>query len=515
MESRSHDPRIDSDLPSIRLVHTHNEYFHAGDTDEEVCEIPVLPSARFPLAAGISSSLLLPLYDPSHVGETYSEQKPSDEDFEKLREAIAVSFLCGAGQLLAFSAGRLPIILIDPGVRVDAEIDGALSLSSADKVRSEFEQTFSVIHNDQRPHLHFVEHLKHMKMESKQKLLPLWVLEDLINQRCIISPQVHFSLGSKQALFESNLTSPRCEIIEFKTLPSRDPKNCCNICRDHWNEFQIPRNCTGPRKQWLDAECDRALQHLLAKPLPYLIKLQQTMGGNGTRSARNPRELVDAAYFISQTYLPNHLPRLTEQNVPLQPMNLVLSDIVDYVAHHAVNFFLKNNGDPVFVCVAQEMTVKERVWVGDTITYSQQSKLEGRLGPTMRQVSAFLHSKGYYGPVALDVLEDKAGVQWVVDLNVRTGGSYILGTLKKHFVDNGLDHASLLLLMNVKIDRRALVERFFLEFQKGNVIIVAWYEKTKGESSGYVAIGAKMFQELRQKEKMFQELSDIYSSVVQ
>ena len=514
MGSKSHDSRMDSNLPSIHLVHTHNEYFHESDADEEICEIPIIPSARFPIAVGISSSVLLPLYDPSHIGETYSEEKPSNEDFENTRQTIAVSFLCGAAQLLAFSAGRLPIILIDPGVHVDPEIDGNASLSSMDRVRNDMEQTFSVIHHDQRPHLHFAEHLKYLKVESKQKLLPLWPLEDLINQCCVISPQLHFSLGSKQALFESKLTSPHCEIIEFNTLPSKDSKNCCKPCLDHWNEFQIPRKCTGPRKQWLDAESDRVIQYLLAKPLPYLIKFQQTMGGNGTLPARNPRELVEAAYFISQTYLPNHLPRLTKQNVSLQPMNLVLSDIVDYTAHHALNFFLMKSGSPTFVCVAQEMTAKERVWIGNTIAYGQQSELEGRLGPTMRQTSAFLHSRGYYGPVGLDVLEDKTGVQWVVDLNVRTGGSYILGTLRKHFEDKGLLYASLLLLLNVKINRQAFIKQFCFDFQNGSVIIAAWYEEAKGDSNGYVVIGAETREDLRQKEKMFQELSNVYSSPV-
>ena len=132
----------------------------------------------------------------------------------------------------------------------------------------------------------------------------------------------------------------------------------------------------------------------------------------------------------------------------------------------------------------------------------------------MREAGAFLHSNGYYGPAGLDVLEDKAGVQWVVDLNVRTGGSYILGTLTKHFVDKGLDYASLLLMVDLKISRQALIERFILDFQKGSVIIVSWYEKAKGKSNGYVIIGAKSREDLRQKEEMFQALSEIYNSPV-
>ena len=506
MGFNSHETQIESRLPLIHLEHTHDEYFRDGDADEEICEIPVLPSGRFPLAAGISRSELLPLYDPSHVGETYSEEKPSDEDYERARQTIAAGFLCGITQLLAFSAGKLPVIFIDPGIHVNPEIAGDVPLSSLDRMSKEMEQTFSVIHQDQRPQLHFAEHLKNINVDSKQKLLPLWPLEDLINHRCVLSPQVHFTLGSKQTLFESSVTSPHCEIIELNTLPPSDPKSCCQSCSDHWNEYQIPRNCTGPRRKWLDAETDSVIKRLLAKPLPYLIKLQQTMGGNGTFSARNPRELIEAAHFISHTYLPNHLPRLTERNVCLQPMNILLSDIVDYVAHHALNFFLKKNGDPIFVGVAQEINVRERIWVGSTTVYGQQAELKARLGPTMRQVGRMLHSKGYYGPVGLDVLEDKAGVQWVVDLNVRTGGSYLLGQLSKHFVDRGLDYASLLLITGVKMSRQAFIEKFLLDFQKGSIIIAAWFENADGDGNGYIVFGAETGEELRQKERMFQAL---------
>ena len=506
MTSNSHESQIDSQLPLIHLEHTHNEYFRDSDTDELVCEVPILPSARFPLAAGISRSELLPLYDPAHIGETYSEERPSDEDHERMRHATAVRFLCGVGSLLGFSAGKLPLVCIDPGTHLDPDTGGNVPLASPDTVKKQMEQTFSVIDHDQRPQLHFAEHLKNIEVDSKQRLLPLWPLEDLIDQRCVLSPQVHFTLGSKQMLFESSIRSPHCEIIELNTPPPNIPKSCCQSCSDHWNEYQIPRKCTGSRKKWLDSETDGVIKRLLAKPLPYLIKLQQTMGGNGTFSARNPRELIEAAHFMSHAYLPNHLPRLTERNVGLQPMNILLSDIVDYVALHVLNFFVKKSGDPVFVGVSQEINVQDRLWAGNTTVYSQQADLKARLGPTMREVTAMLHSKGYYGPVGLDVLEDKAGVQWAVDLNVRTGGSYILGTLSKHFVDRGLDYASLLRIMGVKMRRQAFIEKFLLDFQKGSMIIVGWYETANGDGNGYVVVGADSREELRQKEEMVQAL---------
>ena len=63
MESNRQEAQLNNHLPLIYLEHTHNEYFREGDVDEQICEIPVIPSARFPIAAGISSSTLLPLYE--------------------------------------------------------------------------------------------------------------------------------------------------------------------------------------------------------------------------------------------------------------------------------------------------------------------------------------------------------------------------------------------------------------------------------------------------------------------
>ena len=37
-------------------------------------------------------------------------------------------------------------------------------------------------------------------------------------------------------------------------------------------------------------------------------------------------------------------------------------------------------------------------------------------------IGAFLFSRGYYGPVGIDVVEDTHGGQWVVDMNARTPG---------------------------------------------------------------------------------------------
>ena len=121
-------------------------------------------------------------------------------------------------------------------------------------------------------------------------------------------------------------------------------------------------------------------------------------------------------------------------------------------------FFLKKMRDSIFVGVAQAMTVQERLWVGGAIVYNAQSELEGRLYPTMRKASAFLHSEDYYGPVGLDVPQDKTGVQWAVELNVREGGSYILCSPTKQSLDRRLGYASLLLMTNVKINRHAFVE---------------------------------------------------------
>lgn len=52
----------------------------------------------------------------------------------------------------------------------------------------------------------------------------------------------------------------------------------------------------------------------------------------------------------------------------------------------------------------------------------------------VQKTAVFLHTHGYSCPACIDVMLDKAGRQFIVDLDPRITGSFVLGCLRTHFI---------------------------------------------------------------------------------
>ena len=172
--------------------------------------------------------------------------------------------------------------------------------------------------------------------------------------------------------------------------------------------------------------------------------------------------------------------------------------IADPVGDYGLTFFVTEAGECVFLALSQQMTSATHSWIGSVIDYTAQSDLERRFTPLMREMGAWLHSHGYYGPCGADILEtaspghDEDTNLYIVDLNVRTSASHILGLMRGHFsVQRGL-HTASLTNITVTMTRQAFIQMFLNEFQEGRVVIVSWYEDVeKGRSSGTVVLGGR------------------------
>lgn len=112
------------------------------------------------------------------------------------------------------------------------------------------------------------------------------------------------------------------------------------------------------------------------------------------------------------------------------------------------------------------------------------------MGRILHSVRDFLHGKGYYGPVGVDVVEDGQGEQYVVDLNVRRPGSSLLGSLRGYFVSRGMDHAGLL-LVRMGMRRTEFCARMSAEVEAGRTVIVGWFEQNERHSSVRIVVGAE------------------------
>ena len=125
----------------------------------------------------------------------------------------------------------------------------------------------------------------------------------------------------------------------------------------------------------------------------------------------------------------------------------------------------------------------------------------------MHAIGAWVHRHGYYGPVGADILEtapEKSGSGstnfHIVDLNVRTSGSLVLGLLGGHFYHRRGLHEASSFSVNLEMGRKDFIEQLSHQFKEGRVIVVSWYEDIElGVSFANIVVGAEDKERLEEE----------------
>ena len=224
---------------------------------------------------------------------------------------------------------------------------------------------------------------------------------------------------------------------------------------------------------------------------------------------------------LIRTLSPHTLPKLLSQDNPLnahlKPATLILSEMItDPVGDWGLTFFVTKAGECVFLAVTQQVVDFTKAWIGSTVSYTAQDSLKQKFTPVMHEIGTWLHKYGYYGPCGADILETAPNNEdgkgstalHIVDLNVRTSGSLVLGLMKGHFSDRRGLHEASSFSVNVKMGRESFIGKFEGQFKEGKIVIVSWYEDIdNGMSYGNVVIGAQDKQELEKQVTKVKELA--------
>ncbi|KAL8778181.1 MAG: hypothetical protein Q9194_002144 [Teloschistes cf. exilis] len=197
---------------------------------------------------------------------------------------------------------------------------------------------------------------------------------------------------------------------------------------------------------------------------------------------------------LSTSRLPSYTPKST-------PSTLIISDLVpDSVGDWGLTFFVTESGDCVFLAADRQVIgTDSRAWIGS-------DSLKDKFTSIMRQIGAWLSSHGYYGPYGADIREtaaaaaapehsatDEQPVYHIVDLNVRSTSSLVLGLMRGHFSRRrGLHYASAFTISVEDMTRDVFIRRFERPMREGRVVVVSWYEdRESGSSCGRVVVGAE------------------------
>lgn len=436
-----------------------------------------------------------------------------------LQRSLAAKYLSLIAQRDAFISGPASsaVVICFP---VDA--------SDPEHSRREAEATISVLDLFQRPELVFCPgpaDIPPMDQLKVHKVACKVVLDGLEGLPLTVPLEVTWYLNSKAALADSELPTPRMDVVEVSGF-CVEPSGCCEVCvRDGMRTHFVPANCSGIRGDWIKEGERRILNAVRRKPVPFVLKNQQTFGGAGTWVVHSEEDKADLVEVLSgeDGVLRKMLARVTEMNHHLKPATIIISDVVkDPIGDYGVTFFVTDKGQAIFLGASEQMTDSNNAWIGSTIDYTHQDNLREKFDPLVRRTAAWLAAQGYYGPAGMDVLETANPGQTdshtgeetayhIVDLNVRTSGSMCLPLMRGYFTDLGLKCASSFSL-TAKGSREEFIESSREDFVSGRMCILSWYHDRKtNKSIGDVVVGGSDEGDLQ---KRMQKVRDMTEEVV-
>ena len=102
---------------------------------------------------------------------------------------------------------------------------------------------------------------------------------------------------------------------------------------------------------------------------------------------------------------------------------LVVNSIIpDVVGDFGVQFYLRCDGEIVWLGLTEQNFNESGRWCGGTYSKRLQTSLVEPFEPIVTATAAHLHRRGYFGVVGVDILQDKADNCFLVDVNPRLTG---------------------------------------------------------------------------------------------
>ncbi len=102
---------------------------------------------------------------------------------------------------------------------------------------------------------------------------------------------------------------------------------------------------------------------------------------------------------------------------------LVINSIIEnIVGDYGVQFYLRRDGSIVWLGLTEQHFNESKRWCGGTYSSEMQTELIEPFEPIVTATAAHLHAEGCFGLVGIDILRDKDGKCFLVDVNPRLTG---------------------------------------------------------------------------------------------
>lgn len=226
---------------------------------------------------------------------------------------------------------------------------------------------------------------------TQYKKLLFWRPQEwMLHHDCLNDPQEAYIINSKKYLVTSGIQTPPSEIVSLTETDIESPSSIFS-----------------------------------ARPLPFVVKLCRAGCGFGTyivTTESRRRDMLEA------------MERYKSRGVD----EVLVSEYVDLVQDLSVHFLIgapgseNDHDNPLILGVTVQTLTKDGKWVGGHIDYSVQPELHELVRETVRDTTRKL-PQSFVGWAGVDIVVNREGQQYVVDLNARFTGSMPICFMSGHF----------------------------------------------------------------------------------
>ncbi|PKX89333.1 solid-state culture-specific ATP-grasp domain protein [Aspergillus novofumigatus IBT 16806] len=376
-----------------------------------------------------------------------------------------------------FIAGKMPLAILEADSQCNDQALDTLRADHADVFRN-----FAQLSFDQQPVVSFATSSKSIPVEPGAHIAVMFPSDCVLHLQHLVDPEIHYELLSKPGLAMSGLPTPPSKVIDTVLTPHEV----------HDQDL-------------LRGEISRITQLLDNHELPFVLKLPQSASGLGVFKVLTDAQRTDAKAILA-AQLGRMLQKINESNHHMRPCSLVIQDFIQGTTM-GLSLFVTKKGRPIFIACCDQQLDEHGHWIGSSISYKRQPELKETYRDISEKIAAFLHAKGYYGPVGVDIITNVYGNQYIVDLNARVTGSYHLGPLAGHFLQRGLLEVTFM-QASFLYSRAAFEAAFSDELQRGTLVICGWaHAQSIPLSQAAINIGGRDSSEVEETLKKIKDFA--------
>lgn len=244
---------------------------------------------------------------------------------------------------MAFTAGSMPVYMfLHPGT-TEGNIEHVV-------------RTVNQLDPKQRPKLRFVAGPPDVVVAAQEALAVAFPMDGLEHLPHIVDPEVHYELLSKRGLAVSGLRTPRATLLDLDVEQARwhfrhTPRAvfvAANLdAQQQLDNGMTRRSLIASELGEVPADSVDLGEYIRQQPLPFVVKLQQSVSGAGTWLVTTTQEQERAAHDIPLIEK-HYIAKVPREAAHLKAATLIFTEYIsDVVETLPLVMFVQHGGEPV------------------------------------------------------------------------------------------------------------------------------------------------------------------------